>query len=75
MFTFAMTFSSSPHICGDPPTLVDPNVYFPGLARTNASNSCRLFAGTLGCTDNTFGVVAIREIGAKSVAKLNGWVL
>ena len=40
-------------------------VYLP--ARTSATNSCTVFAGTEGCTTSTSGEVAAMMIGSKSL--------
>src|SRR6476659_2067535 len=55
--------------------LPDTNESLPGLALVQAMNSLTLFTGALALTTSTFGVIAIRVIGAKSFAASYGIVL
>ena len=47
------------------PRLMPAKPYFAGSARASAMNSCRVFAGTEGCTSTTDGDADTMPIGAK----------
>src|SRR5438874_7036953 len=72
MSTLPRSFKSSPARCAAVPVPGDANEYLPGFARTSARNSFRFFAGSDGCTDNTFGMRHSSDIAVKSLAESYG---
>src|SRR5262249_29451814 len=57
--------NSSPARCGVEPVAGCAKLYFPGLALMSSISSLRVFAGTAGLTETTFGDAATSVIGEK----------
>jgi hypothetical protein len=68
MSTLAMRLTSSPPRCCEVPGLDDAKLYLPGLCLSSPRSSWKVFAGIVGCTTNTYGVVAISAAGARSLS-------